>query len=546
MSQIPSNTEQFLGGLAASQGFLQQAGANQRAKMDYALAQQQMGLEQQKMQQQGQQFERGLQAEAENYRKLNESRERLQSQELAQGGLQFGQRMQFDKEQANLERLVGLKMKQLDMDMMRNEQEIAAMADDDPRLQEARAKRRRLRSDLRNLEQLMGSSQLSMQLAQGVKTDRIDEVDARLDAFKQGLATKRTSADQAFKNGLDYAVLRDSQQGGFVKEVARLEAAMQAGEIPGMQRASGTLLAVQQIIADNLMQWGVGTGQGDIAEAKATEFMKNGGAMATQVVKNALELNGDAFGLKGTAAQQAGTVIADMVAKASILANVDPRVRAGGGAAQEDFKRKIAAGFGELRKLGMGDEQIASLLDGLESMSQNRAELLRTYVEKDPNSNQANILANSLQGVGKIQDVLESVAINEDMLKPYGGKLVDHSKYDWVSVSRKARMAYGMGQNPKLEQLMGELRGMGMGAKELEQVAQLLIESDPNLQFLRPEEFAQALRGMGMAQQETAAGLDDLGEDIGRIQGQVMARGRLRGLSEADRRLADIESLLGG
>lgn len=541
MSRIPSNTEQFLGGLAASQNFLQQAGANQQAKMNYQLAQQQMGLERDKMAQQGQQFQQGLQAEAENYRKLNESRERMAQAEMQQQGSQFSQKMAFDKEQGNLERLIGLKMKQLDMDMARNEQEIAAMADDDPRLVEAKNRRKKLRSDARNLEQMMGSSQVAMQLAQGVKADRLDEVDARLGAFKDALSTRKTKAEQALKNGLDYAVLNDARQGGFIKEVARLVAT----GVPHMQGMDTTSAALN-IMADNLVAWGLGTGDPRYAEAKATEFQKNGAAMAVQIVKNSIELNKDAFGLEPGKQAEAAQVAADMVAKAAILANVDPRVRAGGGAAQADLRAKIAKGFGDLRKAGMGDEQISALLEGLESIGENRGELLRVYTEKDPNVNQENILDRSLKGVGKIQDVLDGVANDQKVMESVGGRLVDHSKYDWVGVTRKARMAYGMGQSSELQQLMRDMQSMGMTQGELKQMSQLLIESDPNLRFLRPEEFAQMLRGMSLTQGDIGAELESVGEDIGRVQGQVVARGRLKGLSQAEQQLADIAGLVGG
>jgi hypothetical protein len=552
MSRIPSNTEQFLSGIAAGTQASGQAAQNfqiaeqaRQGRQQLALQQQQLGLEQQKMQQQGQQFQSGLEAEAENYRRLNESRERMAQAEMGQQQSQFGQKMAFDREQANLERLIGIKMKQLDMDMMRNEQEIAAMADDDPRLAAAREKRRKLQADARNLEQMMGSSQVAMQLAQGVRGDRLDEVDARLDAFKSGLDTRKQMAMQAMQNGLDYAVLNDAREGGFIKEMARMSVA----NIPGMQQGEdgrdfGT--TAMQILGDNVFKFFFGTGDKAFAEAKATEFQKNGSAMAVQIVHNAFDLNGDAFGLDAGKKAEAAQVAADMVAKAAILAGADPQVRAGKDAGRQALKQEIAAGFGKLRAAGMGDEQISAMLEGLESVSENRVELLRTYAERDPNSNQADLLNRSLSNVGRIQDVLESVAIDDALMQPNRGKLVDHSKYNWTGVTRKARLAYGMGQNPQLEQLMGELRARGMTDQELTEMSKLLIESDPNLQFLRPEEYAQALRGMGARQTQLGLEAETAGEDIGRIQGQLVARGRLQGLSEAERRLAEIAGLAGG
>jgi hypothetical protein len=41
-------------------------------------------------------------------------------------------------------------------------------------------------------------------------------------------------------------------------------------------------------------------------------------------------------------------------------------------------------------------------------------------------------------------------------------------------------------------------------------------------------------------------GIEDIGEDIGQIQGQAVSRGRLQGLNEADQRLADLIGRVGG
>lgn len=548
MSRMPSNTEQFLGGLAASQGFLQQAGANQRAKMDYQLAQQQMGLEQQKMLQQGQQFERGLQAESENYRKLNESRERMAQAEMAQQGSQFGQRMEFDREQANLERLVGLKMQQLEMDMRRNEAEIAAMVDNDPRLVEARLRRRQMRGDMVNLEQMLGASEQAQQMARGLKDDRVAEIDARLNAYKESVGVRRAQAEAAMKAGLDYAVLKDAREGGFIQELGRV-AVDQFG--PGVAAggpvgAGAATIAAVRILGDNLVKWATGVGSPELAETKATAFMKNGGVMAVQVANNAIELNGDAFGLQPGKREEAARVMSDIVSKGAILASLDPQTRASNGASQQQLKQEIAQGVAQLRQAGMGDEQIAAVFDGLESMSENRAGLLQQYAEMDPRSAEAGILEESLAGVGRIQDAIEGVVGDQQTMRQFGGKLVDHSKYDWVGVSRNARLAYGMGQSAELQQLMGDLDAMGMTDEELNQIGRLLTESDPNLQYLRPEDFTSMMRGISGRMGSLRLGIEDIGEDIGQIQGQAVSRGRLQGLNEADQRLADLIGRVGG
>ena len=103
MSRIPSNAEQFMGGMQMGAQNLQGARENWAIKQQDLRARQGLALEAQKMAQQGQQFRMGLQAEAENYRKLNESRERQQQAELSQQGAQFDKRMAFDKQQADID-----------------------------------------------------------------------------------------------------------------------------------------------------------------------------------------------------------------------------------------------------------------------------------------------------------------------------------------------------------------------------------------------------------------------------------------------------------
>ena len=72
-----------------------------------------------------------------------------------------------------------------------------------------------------------------------------------------------------------------------------------------------------------------------------------------------------------------------IVADGAILANVDTTVAAGGAEAQKIRKERIAKSIGELRKTGMGDEQISALFDGLDRVSENRDMLLAQYTERE-------------------------------------------------------------------------------------------------------------------------------------------------------------------
>jgi hypothetical protein len=548
MSALPSNTEQFLGGLAAGTQNLALASQNQRAKMDYRLAQQQMGLERERMAQQGQQFQQGLQAEAANYQKLNESRERLAAQEMAQQQSQFGQTMDFNREQANLERMVSVKMKQLDMDLARNEQEIAAMANDDPRIVEARRRRLQLKSDGYRLQELISGGQMAMQFAQGLKGERLNEITTRLTAYSDGVGQRAETARTAFANGLQFAITKNAMNESFFEgadraiEAYETEAALGNTDITLLKRSRTGQVILG--LVDEASKYMGGTGDPDLARKRATDFARNGGAMAVQVVQDAISLNEGAFGLDGPEREGAAAAAGALVTAAAVMAGLDPRVRGAGNTGQ--LKQDIATNIKKLRDFGMGDEQIAALFDGLEGMSENRGELLNTFTAGAQDANQFNMLNQSLEGVGRIQDMIESVLIDENLMKTAGGKLADLSKFDVNGVVRKAQLAYGMGESPEMAALAQDLQAMGLSQQEIQALSARLIESDPSLQYLRPEEFAQMLEGLKRQQSEATLGLETVQENIDQLQPQVMAEGRLRGLEDADRRLAELAGLFGG
>lgn len=50
---------------------------------------------------------------------------------------------------------------------------------------------------------------------------------------------------------------------------------------------------------DETQRYFTGVGDPELAKKRATDFMKNGGAMAAQAVHNAITLNESAFGLEG-------------------------------------------------------------------------------------------------------------------------------------------------------------------------------------------------------------------------------------------------------
>lgn len=561
MSSIPSNTEQFLQGIALGAQNLGLASQNQRAKMDYNLAQQQMGLERQRMAQQGQQFQQGLAAETANAEMLQQGRERMQQRELGQQQLQFDENMRYNQEQNQIERMIALRMKQIDMDLLRNEQETAAMADNDPRLQAARAKRLQLKRQGYELQELMASTQTGLGMAQGVRNDRLQEAEATVTQYQEAVNQRAAMARDAVRSGFDYAVTQDALEGGFLNEAQRyneaidleIAKAQSTGDFSTLMQymtgqktfTTGTTHYGMLVLLDNVRAYFTGQGSPELAAKRASDFMKNGGAMASQVLDNAIRLNESAFGLEGPEREAAARAVSEIVSYATIMTGLDPRVRGTGNTA--DLKQKIAQNVGKLRQYGMGDEQISALFEGLEDLSNQRPQLLQQYMERDPDANQAKLLTTSLDGVARIQDMIEGVLLDDKLMQPVGGRLADISKFNMVNAIKKAQLAYGTTQDSaQMAGFMSELQGLGLSRGEIEQVAARLIESDPSLRFLRPEEYANFLQSLGRQGTDIGLQAETLAEDIGQLQGQVVAENRLRGLTEAEQRLADLAGLIGG
>lgn len=544
MSALPSSSEQFLGGLAAGAQNLNIASANQQAKMNYSLGQQQMGLQREKMAQEQQMQQAQLAAEETN----NVNRQKMHEREMAQQQSQFTEGQKFTREQNNLEQMANIRMKKIEMDLMANEQEIAASMDNDPALQEKRAKRRNLKQEAIKLQSLITSSQTAMSLAQGLREDRLKEVDGRLTAFQESVDTRRSEAEKAVQRGFQYAMTKNAVEGGFWNEAQRLSSAgadYQGQFFGDRQFWTSQVGAGAAIALDNVMQWFGMNGNADLAASKMTDFMQNGGAMAAQTVYNAIDLDDGAFGLDAGNKAKAATLAAELVTNAGLYAYMPPEVRNSEEPQIVSLKEKIAQGIGEFRKMGMGDEQISAVFEGLEALSQNRAEISMQYALK-PNDPTFKLLDRSLQGVGRIEDLIQNVIEDEKFMAPVGGKIVDHSKFDWVGVTKNARIAYGMGQSPEMTNMMRELQALGATPQEIKAIAQTLTESDPRLKGLRPEDYAQALTQLGIQQQEQALDFETATEEQALTEAQLMARGRTKGLQQGRQNLEALSSLYEG
>ena len=531
MSRIPSNTEQFLSGIAAGTQNIGQATQNFAASEQAAQGRMGLQLEQEKMRQQGQQFQQGLQAEAENYRKLNESRERMQAAEMAQQGAQFQQRMQFDAEQARVERMLAVKLKQHEMNMMALDREIAATASNDPRILELRAKRREAQAKTRDLEQMISAAGHAQQLAQGVRNDRIAEVESRLTAMQQALQTRASAAAEAVLNGFNQAKLVDSASNNFFVQMNR------AADITNFDNYQDPLLRFKSPTPALSMAWyqlydevkqfflGEAAADAEFAEQRATDFMKNGGAMAVETLTQAMSLNREAFGLKPGEMEKAQALVQKMLTDATILANLDPQVHRGGNEAVKMRRQRIAQNLGELRNTGMGDEQISALFEGLDSLSSNRPNILATYVgEGEAGSPEALMMNRTLEGVGKIADMVQGVGDDQELMGSVGGTLKDLSKYDWAGTFRKGTTAYGAGEkSEQIQDLVSTLQGYGASDAEIAGMVEALTMSHPGLQYLRPEDITTMMQGMqqqGYNLQDLAEAID---EQLRQTEGEVMA-----------------------
>ena len=556
MSRIPSNTEQFLSGLAAGNQNIGQAAQNFAIKEQAAQGRMGLQLEQEKMRQQGAQFERGLQAEAENYRNLNASRERMQARELEQQGAQFERRMGFDEEQARLERLLAVRLKQHEMEQIALNQEIAATASNDPRILELRARRKDLKAKGRELEQMIASAGQAQQLAQGVKTDRLQEAQARLTAMKEGLQTQSDSAREAVLQGFQFSTVENALDEGYLSDIARLTArgevpaygtAAAAGVsplflLPGMEQTGATMAVLLDSLATSI--FGDGAADRNMAFNSATEFARNGGAMAATTLANAVSLNKEAFGLDAGNAAKAQQVLTEVVAEAAILANLNPNVGPRGQEAQKYRREQIAKGLGQLREAGMSDVQITALLDALDSMSSSRAELMAQYTAQEAkDNNQVRMMNNSLEGVGKVSDIIQGVADDSTFMSPVGGVIKDNSKYDWIGTLRRAQAAYGMGESSEqIVELQRSLQGLDVSPEELTGLVEALTSADPNLQYLRPQDYVDVLRGM----QQRGGTLEDLAQEVQDLLGQTQAEVVSGQQAQATRQgIGRLEQLLG-
>lgn len=552
MSQLPSNSEQFSQGMALGAQNLGIASQNQQAKIQRDLSLKQLAMRGQEMEQGERMQMRQLGAETQNNREALKSREGMQSRELDQ-----------TREQANIERLIMLRMKKIDMDAATNELNLQSLVDNSPELLAARARSKELRQESNRLEELMAATMEAQKLATTVQTERGAEVDARLSAYSEGMRARADTASKALAQGFDYAVTKDAGEGSFWQNVGRLYEGVNEGTVDPEARSIANDLTVfgyetpqsymsktkvgvaVSIMMDNALQWLGADPVQAFDEAQMTEFKKNGAAMGSQIIHNALTLNSSAFGLDpGQQARAADTAVR-IVSNGALLARVGS---GGGNKAQalntKAIKEEIAKGLKGLRDAGMGDEQITALFNGLEGIADNRDALLTQYTESDPNSAQAKVLDRSLTGLGRITDQIRAVMNSDEFMKPAGGKVFDLSKFDVTSIHKKAKAAYGLGNSEELAGVVKDLDYMQMSEKEKGELIDLLTKADPRLSTLSVPELTRAMQAVARMEVDNKSDIEDQNIMFGQQQTQAVARGRAANMQQSRQALDPIESLL--
>ena len=544
MSQIPSNALQFGAGLEAAQGNIALMGQNQRAKMDQDMQLRQLALQGQKMQQEERMQMRGLAAEAANYRDLNKSRADLQQQELAQNQRQFDQNQAYLREQSQAERLIQIELQKLQTQREAVNARLAAGADEN--LAGLRNERNVINQNMVRLKEMMSSAQHGLARAQGLKDDRMEEIKARTAAFGESVAAKRGMAQEAFQKSLSDAVLKDALDGGFINDMARRFMTDSGGTVMGTIEEGVALGmgygAFQKILAENMMESAFGYSDPESMRKRMTDLQRSPEAFAGAIVHNAFSRHGDAFGLDAGKKAEAAVVATRMMGDAGILAKLDPQARGGGNEVAEAQYKKIAAGFQKLRGMGMGDEQITALLDGLESVSSGGSELLMQFGLDQKSTALQKVLLGTTDGVGKIGDLLRHVAESEKYMAPVGGVLEDFSKFDIGGIIRKADLAYGVSTSPEVEGLMRDLQGMGMTDQDVQQMMSLLSVGND----MRPEELQAALQAMARESSMGELRARELEQEMGRGGAQFVARGQATAAEEELKALEALASRFGG
>jgi hypothetical protein len=554
--------------LAVGGQLLGQAQQNQATTFQRQAQQRAAGLEARSQDLQNTMQQRDLQSQAENYRRLNESREKMQTKELEQQASQFQQSQAQDRDLALMDQQFAAAIALSKSKAAQAAAQAAAAQRDDPELQKYRQARRAHQENALRLEQALNAAREAKSLAQTVKTARIEEIDARITAYQDGqLMLNKTSRD-AIGNAISDAILENTRRsGGFAEEVGRFADA-EVGSIPGEEFlpeqvgiVARTNLATPFVFLQNIADATFGFNDVESIRNRMTSFERSPTEFVSRVVDHAFSKYDDAFGVNPQEKAATQALMQSLIVSGAVLGNVRddllvlPPVR--DSRMIEMNKQKVAETIGKLRQNGMQDSQILGMLQALEAM----AERSSTIVTEEGlgtsgiQGAKGAVLEETLRGVGDIIDGVESVLTDEKLMRQYGGgELVDYVKFNAPEVHRRAVQAWAMDQ-PQLQQFKEEAKKLGLrDEKELAGIVSLLVENDPELQrmgfSLDPQEIASMVLQMERDSSAMALGAQDLVEREGlavqRFGAGAAAQGEQFNIDALEQMIQEIRSQRGG
>jgi hypothetical protein len=510
MSAVPNAQ---LEGLLAGGQLLGQAQENQATTFQAEAQRRAAGLEARGQDLQNMMQQRELNAQAQNYRRLNEREMEMQRRQLAQQESQFSRAQAQDREMQIMDKEFTIAIAQAQAKAKQKAAEILAGQKDDATLKALRGERAAAQDQARRLEQALNAARSARDLARQTKEVRLEDIEARINAFHQSVSLLNTQTREAMGNAISDAILQNTREsGGFLDEAGRNDGFWKT---LGQNIADATFSTARPI---------------EDVESRMTAMERSPTTFAASVINAAFTRYDDALGIRPEQKAAAEQIFMSMITKAAVLGQVDDPLLAAPSAPDsrmvELFREDIARKMGELRATGMQDAQILAMLQSLEGMAERSSTLVTeqglgaTGIE----GAKGEVLQKTLTGIGSIIDGIEAVTSDVELMrKNAGGELVDYSKFDMPRVYRMANQAYALDRaSPQMEAFTGEIGRLGIrDPKQVEELVGVLIENDPQLRDLGfkldPKEVANMVlqleqetsklgqRSQGLAEEEALA-----------------------------------------
>ena len=474
-------SNQQLDSLLAGGQLLGQASANQRISMENQRSGQALDLQRRGQDLQDTQHQRELGAQRQNYKMLNESKERMENANRAQQADQFTRGQAQDKDLLLMQREFSLQLQKISAEKARISAEAITGIKDNAQLRKHRADRKAVEEQSRRLEMAMGATMHAYGMAGKVKEQRGEDVSGRITAFQGANKTARDAADQAVSRGVqDAFILNARSSGGFAGETLR---SMRNNPVSNPLNSIAAPAAMAEVFFENMIQaLGIQLPTGAY-EDRMTPFETTPMWMANSMMTASFGDHGDAFGLEGPKRAAAQVVFQRLLNNSALLVQADESLPLLDAKKQTEVQQTMAKDLGELRKLGMKDLQIAAFIDGLETVGENATEMISTLSADGAEGVNGTVLDKTLRGVGRLADGVSSVLTNDKLMgESGGGTFVDHSKYDYVGMNRRAMTAFAQtSDDPRAQALGVELNRVGMSPEDQAGMWKSLMENDPAL-----------------------------------------------------------------